>query len=183
LNSNFSIFEYSLSIAPTGCLQHFTTPTGTVESLNFRGIGKATPVLTPGQQFPQFLPNQVYQVFPSPNYYNNMHYGICVAKQPKMCAIRWQAIQFDFGGRTIAMSSSETNCVEYAVGDDIGDYITIPNSSLDGKTLLLNRFCGQRLNPDVANSGSNADVICMLNILLLRRHPYSAHACMEGEGV
>ncbi len=169
MNSNLSIFQYSLSIAPTGCLQHYTTPTGTVESINFRGIGRATPIYTPGQQFPpNIIPGQqVYQVFPSPNYYNNLHYGICVAKQPKMCAIRWQAVQFDFGGRTIGMSSSETNCVEYALGDDIGDYITIPSGSLDGKTLLLNRFCGQRLNPDVANSGSNADIVCMSNILLL----------------
>jgi len=151
--------------APSGCLQYYTTSTANVESLNFRGIGKATPVLTPGQLFPPGLipGQQVYQAFPSPNYYNNLHYGICVAKQPKMCAIKWSAIEFDFGGRTVGMSSTETNCVEYALGDDIGDFITIPSSSLDGKTLLLNRYCGQRLNPDTANTGANADVLCMLS--------------------
>jgi hypothetical protein len=32
----------------------------------------------------------------------------------------------------------------------------------------LNRYCGQRLNPDAANSGQNADIVCMSNIWLLQ---------------
>ena len=150
--------------APSGCLQHYTTATGTIESLNFRGIGKATPILLPGQSMPSMIPGQqLYQTtgFPSPNYYNNMHYGICVAKQPKMCAIKWSSIQFDFGGRTIGQSSTETNCVEYGLTDDIGDYIIIPISSSDGKTQLLNRYCGQKLNPNlVTGQYVDADVLC-----------------------
>ena len=77
-----------------------------------------------------------------------------------MCGIRWSALQFDFGGRLSGQSSTEENCVEYSLGEDIGDYVVIPISSLDGKTMLLNRFCGQRLNPDRALAGLNADVIC-----------------------
>ena len=112
------------------------------------------------------IPGQgLYQTtgFPSPNYYNNMNYGICVAKQPKMCAIKWSAIQFDFGGRAVGQSSTETSCVEYGLTDDIGDFIVIPISSSDGKTQLLNRYCGQRLNPtlDLTGQTVDADVMCM----------------------
>lgn len=149
--------------APPGCLQYYTGQTGTVESFNFRGTSRATPVQLPGQ-----LPNQL-QALPSPNYFNNMHYGICIHKLPKMCGIKWTAIEFDFGGLIQGMSSTEvqppqtgvfSGCVLYDPLEDIGDYITIPGSSLNGRSSLLNRLCGQRLNPDTIDRNFNADVIC-----------------------
>ncbi|CAG2100898.1 unnamed protein product [Medioppia subpectinata] len=144
--------------APSGSLQHYTTPSGIVESLNFRGIGKAMPILLPGQVLAPLAFPGVFQqinVFPSPNYFNNMHYGITIAKQPKMCGIRWAANTMDFGGINVDRSGVETNCVNILT--DTGDYITIPDSSANGNNLLVNRFCGQKLSPNLAPLGSNVN--------------------------
>lgn len=53
--------------APTGCLQYFTTSTGTIESFNF------------GQ------------------YLNNMDYAICIERQPDTCRIIYTATDANFG--------------------------------------------------------------------------------------
>lgn len=73
-----------------------------------------------------------------------------------MCAIKWQAIQFDFGGTLAGLSdvsapSSQTyGCIRNdglaMYGSDLGDYITISGASRDGRFRLQNQFCGQRLN-------------------------------------
>lgn len=157
--------------APSGCLQYYTTDTGTVESFNYRGIGKATPIVAPGQGTSISFPGQQVLPFSSPNYFNNMHYGICIHKNPRMCGIRWDAVRFDFGGVVADMSSSETadpgsarsGCLNHAVStvdEDLGDYIIIDGGSRDGKRRLQNRFCGQRLNPDLADQPINAEIVC-----------------------
>ena len=85
-----------------------------------------------------------------------------------MCGIRWIAQTFDFGGFESGISNTETYCVDYQLGEDIGDYVVIPTSSLDGRTSLVNRYCGQRLNPEMMQQGSssNADVVCMIFYLM-----------------
>ncbi|XP_054166099.1 uncharacterized protein LOC128963611 [Oppia nitens] len=165
--------------APPGSLQYYTTPSGTIESFNYRGITKASPILPPGQFFQPIYPNvgigglQSSSQLPSPNYYNNMHYGITIAKQPKMCGIRWSADTMDFGGENVGTGFTETNsCIFVNIDEDRGDYITIPGSSRNGKTFLVNRFCGQRLTPEINSQGStiNEDVISYMKPFVLFVH-------------
>lgn len=157
--------------APPGCLQYFTGESNIVESLNFRGMSRARPLPLPLNfdiQPYQFQPNQQ---FSTPNYFNNLNYGICVAKQAKMCGIRWEAVEFDIGGsipgRSHVGTYSGTNnygCVlpnQGVVGGvgDTGDYISILGSSRDGRNGLENRFCGQKLAPE-PQLDTNVPIVC-----------------------
>lgn len=143
--------------APNGCLQYYTSESGVVESFNFRGNGRATAFpgssVLPIRSVPQY---PTLQYISSPNYFNDLYYGVCIQKQSRMCAIKWQAIQFDFGGTLAGLSdisgpNSQTyGCVRSdglaMFGSDIGDFIAIQGASRDGKFRLQSQFCGQRLN-------------------------------------
>lgn len=147
--------------APTGCLQYFTSNTGLVESLNFRGPSRTRPVVTnpsPGQPI---VPR-------SPNYFRNMNYGICIAQAPKMCGIRWIANEFDFGGLREGLSGvgypnptiDGSGCsIQRNLQSDRGDFIVIPSGSADGRALTQDRFCGQRLSP-TDGSSVNSAIVC-----------------------
>ncbi|KAG9508925.1 Solute carrier family 35 member G1, partial [Fragariocoptes setiger] len=155
--------------APNGCLQYYTSESGIVESFNFRGNGRATAF--PGSSI---LPIRGMARFPtlqfisSPNYLNDMYYGVCIQKQPRMCAIKWQALQFDFGGTLAGLSdvtsphSQTYGCVRndglVQYGADLGDYIIITGGSRDGKYRLQNQFCGQRLN-HLPQQDSNDEIV------------------------
>lgn len=143
--------------APNGCLQYFTSESAMVESFNYRGNGRASAFpgssLLPIREVPQY---PTLQFIASPNYFNDLSYGVCIQKLPRMCAIKWQAVYFDFGGvlaglSDVSSANSQTNgCVRNdglaTYGSDIGDYISIQGASRDGKYRLQNQFCGQRLN-------------------------------------
>lgn len=143
--------------APNGCLQYYTTESGVVESFNYRGNGRATAFpgssVLPIRSVPQY---PTLQFISSPNYFNDLYYGVCIQKLPRMCAIKWQAIHFDFGGTLAGLSdvtapNSQTyGCVRNdglaLYGSDLGDYVAIQGASRDGRFRLQNQFCGQRLN-------------------------------------
>lgn len=163
----------SPSRAPAGCLQYFTASTGVIESFNYRGFSQQGNQ----QAIPGVLPNpgpgnpgsvigpggggggpnqQPSQLYPSPKYMSNMRYGICIAQQPMVCGIRWEASEFDFGGNRVDLSGVGTSspgsnfgCTVHSGGGlgDQGDYILIPGASRDGINDLENLFCGQKLNP------------------------------------
>jgi hypothetical protein len=182
------------SRAPSGCLQYFTASTGVIESFNYRGFsavngnqqqnipgvlpinpgmqpgigggGGNNGLLAPGMNG---LP-QGNQLFPSPRYMSNMRYGICIAQQPSVCGIRWEASEFDFGGNRIdlsgvGMSTSGSNfgCTVHSGGGlgDQGDYILIPGASRDGVNDLENIFCGQKLNPQ-PDQNTNTPIISFM---------------------
>lgn len=85
-----------------------------------------------------------------------------------MCAIKWQALHFDFGGTLAGLSdvtspSSQTfGCIRHdglaSYGHDLGDYITIIGGSRDGKYRLQNQFCGQKLN-SLPQQDNNDEII------------------------
>ncbi|XP_015782632.1 uncharacterized protein LOC107360478 isoform X2 [Tetranychus urticae] len=138
--------------APSGCLQYFTATSGTVESLNYRGMPRSRQLNQQGSVNlpinPLILPTQ------SPNYFHNMNYGICIAQSPRMCGIRWTSADFDFGGfRKLQSGVGYQNpaavgsgCTISRTRSDGGDYIVIPSGSNDGLTITQDRFCGQRLS-------------------------------------
>ena len=135
--------------APSGCLQYFTGPEGTVESLNFRGKKRSRP--------PPTLSSSALAEGPysNPNYFNEMNYGICVAQVQGKCGIKWTSDHFDFGGNLLGHSnvgiSSDSNlgCSTLnKLGLDIGDFIAIPSGSENGQNFLQDHFCGQKLAPE-----------------------------------
>lgn len=84
--NNFNQFRESRSIyqkvphqltfpAPTGCLQYFTSPSGTIESFNF------------GQ------------------YLNNMDYSICIERQPDTCRMIYTSSDANFGIEAAVVST------------------------------------------------------------------------------
>lgn len=155
--------------APNGCLQYYTTESGLIESFNYRGNGRATAFpgssILPIRSVPQY---PTLQYISSPNYFNDLYYGVCIQKLPKMCAIKWQAIQFDFGGTLaglsdVSASNSQTfGCIRNdglaMYGSDLGDYIAIQGASRDGRFRLQNQFCGQRLN-SLPQQDTNDEII------------------------
>ncbi|CAG2170813.1 unnamed protein product [Oppiella nova] len=74
-----------------------------------------------------------------------------------MCSIKWTAINMDYGGLYESVSGTELNCHRYDIIEDIGDYIVIPMSSLNGHNLLNNVYCGQRLSAQLFPQGSGVD--------------------------
>ena len=181
----------SPSRAPPGCLQYFTGGTGVVESFNFRGFsqqqsGNGQPGGL-GQPNPGMLPPinggnpgnnpgaQPLSLLPAPKYMNGMRYGVCVAQQPSVCGIRWEASEFDFGGNRLDMSGvglsttgANFGCTVHSGGGlgDQGDYILMPGGSRDGVNDLENMFCGQRLNPQ-ADQTTHAPVVSFFKPFLM----------------
>lgn len=179
----------SASRAPAGCLQYFTSNTGVIESFNFRGFSQSQnpaggppviigpnpnglnpPAINPNQPFlagPNLQPSQLY---PAPKYMNNMRYGICVAQQPLICGIRWEASEFDFGGNRLDLSGvgmsnqgSNFGCTIHSGGGfgDQGDYVLMPGASRDGINDLENIFCGQKLNA-LPDQNTNAPLVSFM---------------------
>lgn len=104
-------------------------------------------------------PNNRLATFPinagdSPNYFNNLNYGICIMLANGYCGIKYEATEFDFGGTQAGQSCIGSNaglanqcfCTISDSLEDEGDYLTIVGASSDGFTLLQNQFCGQKLN-------------------------------------
>jgi hypothetical protein len=156
--------------APPGCLQYYTQEEGSIESFNYKGFNRISgiqPVAPQGQinpfdnvnnnlpgpggfnNFPNQQPNinglnapTLIQV-PQPKYMNGLRYGICIAQQPMVCAIKWEAEEIDFGGTRPDYSGVAAQGINYgctvhsgAVGGstagDQGDYLLIPGASRDG---------------------------------------------------
>lgn len=160
----------SPSKAPPGCLQYYTENEGSIESFNYKGfdrIGGLQPVsatggLSPFDQFsggptgglngpggfPAFnqqpmgpLNQQPLIQVAQPKYMNGLRYGVCIAQQPLVCAIKWEAEVFDLGGTRpdvsgvgVAAAGVNSGCTAHSGGGngDQGDYILIPGASRDG---------------------------------------------------
>lgn len=96
------------------------------------------------------------------NYLNNLNYGICIARQPRICAIRYSAIDFDFGGALLDSSTPSDQCISTQTLASDGDFLLIPLGTDQLKTNFIDRYCGQRLSPSPQASTSNNDVYCKL---------------------
>lgn len=149
-------FDYLSHLAPPGCLQYYTGLAGNVESFNYRTTN--LPVTTSTTAASVIAPADLKI---ANNYLNNLNYGVCVARQPRMCAIKWQAIDFDFGGSLVGSSTPSENCAsgQGTLSAD-GDYFLIPFGTDQTKSHYSDRFCGQRFSSAVTQSTTNTDVYC-----------------------
>jgi hypothetical protein len=174
---------HSPSRAPSGCLQHYTALEGVVESFNYRGLSR-TPHGFGAQYSPDYGSSGAYSPYnglaggyqlgayaagSSPNYLNSMSYGVCVALQPGHCAVRYEPVDFDFGGSLAGQSCVGIESVNGACAcsisnslQDTGDYLLIPGASSNGQAALQHLFCGQRLNSR-SNQVSNQPLVCKYN--------------------
>lgn len=159
-------------LAPPGCLQYYMGATGNVESFNYRTTNlpvTTSTTVSPGSGIGPgpLQPNQALQV--AANYLNNLNYGICVMRLPKMCAIKWNAIEFDFGGGAFGSSTPSKDCVSSGgglVGND-ADFLVIPFGTDRGRTNYVERFCGMRFSPSITESSLNEDVFCKFHSKLI----------------
>ncbi|KAJ6224680.1 hypothetical protein RDWZM_003225 [Blomia tropicalis] len=146
--------------APPGCLQYYPNANGNVESFNYRTTN--LPVTTTSTAAPNTFPGvSVTGTIIAANYMNNLNYGVCIARLPRMCAIRWQAIEFDFGGIETSVPGSSTpgdQCVSKQSLPNDGDFLLIPFGTDRIKTTFVERYCGQKLSPSPLGSAINEDV-------------------------
>lgn len=132
---------------------------GNIESFNYRTTN--LPVVTSTTPGP-LMPTQTRI---ANNYLNNLNYGICIARQPKICAIRYSAIEFDFGGSFPDSSTSSNQCVSTTMLASDGDFLLIPLGTDLLRTNFADRYCGQRLSSAPTESRINADVYCKFDSL------------------
>ena len=137
-----------------------------MESFNYRTTN--LPVTTTSTVPPLNGPGGIVQPFSTEiaaNYLNNLNYGVCVGRLPRMCAIKWQAIEFDFGGVSTTTPGTSTpgdQCVSKGVGGGAlvpdADFILIPFGTDQTKAAYVERYCGQKLSSNPLGSSSNDDV-------------------------
>ncbi|XP_017486883.1 PREDICTED: uncharacterized protein LOC108375295, partial [Rhagoletis zephyria] len=153
--------------APPGCLQYYPAANGNVESFNYRTTN--LPVTTTSTVPPigggigpgvNPLATEV-----AANYLNNLNYGVCIGRLPRMCAIKWQAIEFDFGGVSTSTPGTSTpgdQCVSKAGGGTglvpDSDFVLIPFGTDQTKAGYVERYCGQKLSSNPLGSANNEDV-------------------------
>ena len=133
---------------------------GNIESFNYRTTN--LPVVT------STTPGSVQPVETriANNYLNNLNYGVCIAKHPRICAIRYSAIEFDFGGSLADSSTPGDQCISTTTLASDGDFLTIPLGTDQLKSNLIDRYCGQRFSPTPTAALINADVYCKLFCVL-----------------
>lgn len=111
------------------------------------------------------------------NFLNNLNYGVCIARHPQMCAIRWQAIEFDFGGNLLGQSTPADSCVGDTTLSNDNDYLVIPFGTDNTKSAYVERFCGQRLSSALVASSVNTDVFCKFTTL--KFHQINLHRNLQ----
>lgn len=106
-------------LAPTGCLQYYTAPTGIIKSFNFNNGGP---------------------------YIGNMNYAICFRRTRTSSTLKLYADVFDLAAGDAA--GYDNSCYSnIATPGRSEDFLHIPEgvAQMD-QTIRANRFCGQSLN-------------------------------------
>lgn len=124
--------------APSGCFQYYTALSGIVRSLNY------------GQTASSVInANGVIGT----NQIANTNYGICVAMTPGYCSITWSPVASDLYSFTVSgdttaaiIDGTIATSAAYLNGTNCtGDFIIIPNGSVNGVPTLVDRYCGNGL--------------------------------------
>jgi len=149
--------------APTGCLQYYTGVNGNVESFNYRTTTLPVTTTTPipnGFQQPQVPVQNAITNIIAANYLNNLNYGVCIARAPNCCAIKWSAIEFDFGAvQTLSAPTPASQCVQGNGNLNIDDdFLVVPFGTDRVRSTYVDRYCGQKFSSSQQGSDSNDDV-------------------------
>lgn len=77
-----------------------------------------------------------------------------------MCSVKWNAIEFDYGGNSASSSTLGTDCLRANNNND-ADFLTIPFGTDLYKRQYVDRYCGQRFSSSYQQvSTTNDDVYC-----------------------
>lgn len=124
------MFRWLLS-APSGCLQFYTDPSGTVQSFNYGTTASSTTNSIGATGTRQLV---------------NENYGICVAMVPGYCSIVWSA-----SSANSFTVSNDTEAVQSIIGTPSAgfegvncttDFVVVPAPYIDGTLYPVDRFCG-----------------------------------------
>ncbi|XP_046754101.1 cubilin isoform X1 [Diprion similis] len=116
--------------APSGCLQYYTTTTGTVTSFNYGTVVNPRSPLVGTRQLV------------------NLNYGVCVRMTVGYCAIQWSqdnTLSFTVSGDTDGLDTTVigTDLAAVTGTDCTADFVIIPNPfDTTGTALDVDRFCG-----------------------------------------
>ncbi|GAB6021617.1 hypothetical protein CHUAL_004202 [Chamberlinius hualienensis] len=108
----------SPSIAPSGCFQYYTGPSGSLRTFNYDA------------------PDEFR------GYQSGLSYGICLRRESGFCGIKYTVNDpFEVGvdpNASEIRANTEGNCNK--------DFVIIPNGALDLHPVGSNRFCGNRFH-------------------------------------
>jgi len=162
LSIKVSQIECSSSrLAPTGCLQYFTSETGTIESFNYQSGGSV--------------------------HLASQEYAMCVRAGRTMCGIcYWSATTTPYGignSNAIASPASDvgTGCGPTGAEGAI-DYLLIPEGACAPPVAIMttvDKYCGE-LEFDCASTSAIGNAIAPVNTVCTNLKPFKIHFFADG---
>lgn len=136
----------SYFVAPSGCLQYYTRPSGIVRSFNYASSPNSRPSAVGVEGSRQIA---------------NLNYGICIEAESGSCSITYAPLSSDPYSFTL---SGDVGAVDVSMlGNGLlqdqnctTDYVIIGNPSQTGVPLAsgIDRFCGLGLKPTTSKCNS-----------------------------
>lgn len=131
----FQVSQISCSLptkAPSGCLQYYMEPQGTVQSFNYVSAGNS-------------FPNSIG--VPGTRQIANQEYGICVRMGASQCSITWSQVSSDIYAFTVtndvgAVDPTLLGTINVQSQDCNTDFVVIPNPNQGNGPMISDRFCG-----------------------------------------
>ncbi|XP_048515564.1 uncharacterized protein LOC105693258 [Athalia rosae] len=121
--------------APNGCLQYYTTTTGTVTDFNYGTVVNPRAPLVGTRQL------------------SNLNYGVCIRMTTGFCSIQWtqsDTLSFTLSGDPGGLDPTVIGTAMAAVSGVMctADYVIVPSPvDANGNPLNVDRFCGNGFVP------------------------------------
>lgn len=118
--------------APSGCLQYYFEPQGTVQSFNYVSSGNSL-LNSIGVQGTRQIANH--------------QYGICIRMGANQCSITWSQVSSDLFAFTMtndvgAIDPTLLGTIDVLSQDCTTDFVIIPNPNQGNGPMPSDRFCG-----------------------------------------
>lgn len=133
---------HSKKRAPSGCLQHYKSSSGTVQSFNYNSAASA-------------MMNSIG--FSGTRHLANLNYKICIEQHLDKCGITWSQVgsdpySFTMTDDSLAVDSTLLGTMHVQSQNCRSDYVSIPSPEQSGNKLIGDRFCGLGLVPTISFS-------------------------------
>lgn len=128
--------------APSGCLQYYKSPNGTVQSFNYDAAGSA-------------MMNSIG--VDGTRHLASLKYKICIHQHLDKCSIEWSQVASDRYSFTMTDDASSVDptllgTMHVQSQNCRTDYVSIPSPEQSGNRLIGDRFCGLGLVPTISFS-------------------------------
>ncbi|XP_054741161.1 uncharacterized protein LOC129246395 [Anastrepha obliqua] len=133
-------FSDSSLIAPTGCLQYFPQPTGTITSFNYNGGGGI--------------------------YMGNLNYAICFRRPQSTKLLELKVRYFQLGAEYSHQKFQELDnyCRPQLHSEGLSeDYLLIPQATIEDSNIRATHFCGSSIQGDTVTSTNPGPLMLIFN--------------------